>query len=550
MSGVSVSADVKAALESLTLPEYFSHLKKFTSSRSVLAFPRTYADFTYFTPQQVSQSSDQAAAAYCKRGLYREDGKGSSVIGIFAKGGIEWMISFVALVKLGHTVLCLSPRLSTEAISALTTESGCKTLVYGTLPKGHSAIPCHKIAMLAEEDLWPLAPPVDHKPLTPQPTSPETDVAVILHSSGSTGLPKLVPKTQFDIMRLMKFFIMRQREKSIYVASGLYNGVGLLVGLSSFVMSGPTFYDNDHLPFTAEGYAQLLQEARPQVAFFTPYSLDLALSTKDGLEALKKCDLVTSFGAVCSQAIGDKAVANGIRLITDYGITEVAALMTSAFRPLDDPQWDYLTTLPPAKPHIEMRPLCEGEASVSTNERLFELIVLPSFPMLKEKWANSNDPPGSLHTGDTFLKHPTKEDYWKVVGRKDDQIKIYADDRQSVVNALVYESKIRTGNQDVVDDVVLFGQGRKRLGVLIFTKSGIPQDTALERVWATIGKEINGILKTGIEKKMLRAIEAGDQIPRTDKLNIIRPQVYLKYHDLIDSAYQSDAGKSTGSAGL
>ena len=112
-----------------------------------------------------------------------------------------------------------------------------------------------------------------------------------------------------------------------------------------------------------------------------------------------------------------------------------------------------------------------------------------------------------------------------------------------VVDACVYENKIKEGIQDVVEEVVLFGQGRDRLGLLVFAQhaAGAQEDTVLERVWNAIELKINGQFKAGLERDMLVLVpgmSAEDALARTSKLNFIRPQAYLRYKDLIDEAYE------------
>ena len=181
------------------------------------------------------------------------------------------------------------------------------------------------------------------------------------------------------------------------------------------------------------------------------------------------------------------------------------------------------------------------------------MIALPSLANLNPRFSNCEHPPGSLATGDLFLKHTTKADRWKLVGRLDDQVKIYQNDRQSIVNALIYEGKIKRGNEDIVDEAVLFGQGRNKLGVLIFTHEDANHDRDLivDRIWASIHREINGILKTGIDKNMIVVVQAdqGHGVPRTVKLNFIWPQVYMKYEDLIEKAYEGNNEEITNGVG-
>ena len=170
---------------------------------------------------------------------------------------------------------------------------------------------------------------------------------------------------------------------------------------------------------------------------------------------------------------------------------------------------------------------------------MYELIILPMFHGLAPTFANCNDPPGSFATGDLFLKHPTKFNRWKIIRRKDDQLKIYQGDRQSIVNALAYEDRIKQGNEDVLDEVLVFGQGRSKLGLLVFAQhvESKAKDAVIERVWVSIRQEINGKLQTGIDKDMILVVASDAALPRTGKLNVIRPQAYLKYKSLIDAAY-------------
>ena len=76
----------------------------------------------------------------------------------------------------------------------------------------------------------------------------------------------------------------------------------------------------------------------------------------------------------------------------------------------------------------------------------------------------------------------------------------------------------------------------------------------VERVWASIRQEVNGKLQTGIDKDMIIIVADDAALPRTGKLNFIRPQVYLKYNDFIDGAYEQESEGSkdgmNGGAGV
>ena len=301
----------------------------------------------------------------------------------------------------------------------------------------------------------------------------------------------------------------------------------------------PTIYDNDALPFTSESLINSLKETQPHWARVNPYSLQLIAAKPEGLAELKKCERVTCFGAVIPQELGDRVVRAGIRLISSYGSTEAGVMMDSSFRPQGDPDWEHLAPRPNLKEHVYLKPIDSAE----TETGMFEPVVLATHPDLNDLVPKADDPPGSFYTGDIVLAHPTKPDRYRVIGRKDDQLKIYIEDRQMVVDACVYENKIKEGIQDVVEEVVLFGQGRDRLGLLVFAQhaAGAQRDTVLERVWDAIEQKINGQFRAGLERDMLVLVpgmSAEDALARTSKLNFIRPQAYLRYKVLIDEAYE------------
>lgn len=257
------------------------------------------------------------------------------------------------------------------------------------------------------------------------------------------------------------------------------------------------------------------------------------------MRSLKEVSAVRMFGAVLPKIIGDRITAAGVHISSFYGLSEGGPLMGSTNRPRNDLDWDYLMADPPSiekflwfKP-IEVDPSSKSSAD---EDQLYELVVRDGTAhVLKEV----KDEDGNLNTGDVWQKHPTKEGRWRIVGRKDDQIKCYQNDRQVIINGLEYEHKIKNGNEDIIEEAIMFGQGKNRVGVLVFAEeaAGPAHKWVLERIWKTIQTDINAVMKVPIEKDMIKIITGPSDLPRTTKLNFIRPQVYMKYHSVIDAAY-------------
>ena len=421
--------------------------------------------------------------------------------------------------------------------------------------------------------------------------------------------------------------------RSIFNTSATYNSAGLTFMIVAMTQENTTkFFYNDRIPMTGERLVLFLEESRPELALVYPTTLELILGLDNetepndtgrakagerlrrrGLSILKSCSHgVGNFGAVCPQRVGDELVREGVRFFTGYACSEASRIMSSASRPEHDVDWDYMSINLPVRSSVHMKPLsfdtgpkCDDlkiSSSMGTPQKqeeqqepeLYECIILPSNPNLDNSITNTSDPePGSFATGDVFRPHPTKPNRWKIIGRKEDHIFM---DIPVVVNALEYENIIKAelaqndkSNNDKVraevEEVVVFGQGRPKLGVLVFPKHAIASSHSAaspsssvdvgerkdrekmirDEVWHAIQVGINDKMKTGIDKDMIVIIDpAGGQsqlarldkdqegedgegmtrtrmVPRTDKLNFIRSRINLLYGKEIEWAYASAA---------
>ncbi|KAL2826377.1 hypothetical protein BJY01DRAFT_256001 [Aspergillus pseudoustus] len=246
------------------------------------------------------------------------------------------------------------------------------------------------------------------------------------------------------------------------------------------------------------------------MAIFNPVSLIATTRSRAALEVLKRCLLIITTSAVFPEQLGRRLVEQGVRLVTEYGMSELAIGQTSA-------------------PRLRV----DSEES----QAIYELVVLPSHPSEDKCWANTGD--GAFRRGDVFVKHPTAAGRYRCIGRLGDYIKIIPKD-VIALNALEYESKVRMDNEDVLDEVVLVGDERPRPGAPLFPKQGThpDADAVLERVWATIEKDVNGVLPARLDRGMLRVVH-DTPVARTGKGNVIRPQVYSTFGAVIESMYDA-----------
>ncbi|KAN0092473.1 acetyl-CoA synthetase-like protein [Hyaloscypha variabilis] len=516
------------AIKGKTLQEYLEATKESTGKQ--FGFPGDVGNVTYYSPQQIGWMAQGATKIYRDAGLPCEP----QVIGLRARSSIEWVVSFLALIRGGHTVLVLSPVMPLEKIAILMQKAAVDIVIDGTkdwhslgerLEKNFIAIaPADKLTGKLEYDNDSYRQSWTH--------IRATDPAIIMPSSGSTGLPKLIPKTHIEVLTKLAAIPTRVLEWRYFVGSWMHYIGGIYCLLYTFAKDSPSVWPSESTSFDPKDYQKILSHSAPDIAWFNPVVLKLASSTEEGLEVLRRCKLVVTAGQVCPKQLGDNLVAAGVRLRNEYGMTELAVGLGSV---PGDTDWEYLQPDPFSAPHVEFRPLLRTEGST---QELYEFVVLPTHPTQNKALANDED--GAFHTGDVFIKHPNKP-LFKCLGRASDDFKILHRGQLVWVNVVAYENCIMAENDDILQEAVVFGNNRPYPGVLLFTKPDcrLAVGSVVERIWATIQRDINGKLPVDIRKSMILVVP--DFImPRTGKGNFIRPEVYLRNESIIQTAYDTD----------
>jgi hypothetical protein len=124
--------------------------------------------------------------------------------------------------------------------------------------------------------------------------------------------------------------------------------------------------------------------------------------------------------------------------------------MTS-FRPKLDDAWNYLRPIAERKQYMLFVP-CSPDA--------YELIILDGLP--SKVVSNSDDPPKSFYTSDTWTPHPSIPNAWKYLGRIDDRITLVNGEKYLPIP---FEHLVRENN--LVQECWMFGIGRALPGMMI-----------------------------------------------------------------------------------
>lgn len=214
------------------LHEVFRHRAADPIQTNLMAFPKSgFADYEYFTGKVLDRFTDAAAWHYYAKANLRTVRRNSwsnlpppppktnaSVfvysrlkniliavhqnthlrrVALLGPTNLDWVVSVFGLSRAGYTILTLSPRMSAQAIVKLMRGTNCECLVYHDSPQ-LLAVTTEAASLMSLQTV-PILSRYDYD--TSEDAAPpfERDVdvaeerkrlAVIVHSSGSTGLPK------------------------------------------------------------------------------------------------------------------------------------------------------------------------------------------------------------------------------------------------------------------------------------------------------------------------------------------------------------------------
>jgi acyl-CoA synthetase (AMP-forming)/AMP-acid ligase II len=155
------------------------------------------------------------------------------VIGVYSASDLDYIVTVFGLARLGYVPFLLSPRLPASAVAALLTTVQSASLLYSSSHASlassvHALLPhlvCHPIAAREEYEnpKHAATPPFAREGLVPETEHQRR--YVMLHSSGSTGLPKPI---SFSNKRMCVTFLSAQRKRA-WLSVPMSHAHGLVV---------------------------------------------------------------------------------------------------------------------------------------------------------------------------------------------------------------------------------------------------------------------------------------------------------------------------------
>ncbi|KAH8804476.1 putative NRPS-like enzyme [Xylogone sp. PMI_703] len=495
------------------------------SGQPVVFYPSSTVNYVGYSMLQLDSYAFRAAELYIPDIPARKSSSEEPMtVGLLGVSDLDYITTILALTKLGHTVMFLSPRLTTPAYQRLLNDTNTKyVVVQPAFREKICDIPGVVSIPIVNQTAYdrPISQYQDTN-LTPafDMTVEHRNAVWVFHSSGSTGPPKAVRLTQrgalANYQRNIKKFSLR-----CFLTLPLFHTHGIASLFRAMLTGVPVYLYNVSLPLTKDYLIQTLESHDFEIFSAVPYALKVLSESTKGIELLKRLKLVTFGGSPCPDSLGDMLVDKGVNLVSRYGMSETGPLMTSN-RPKDDKYWNYLRPTAETEPYISFEPRGEG---------LYELVCLDGLPSK----AMSNREDGSYATKDLFMKHPTIN-AWKYCGRNDDVIVLENGEK---VNPIDIEGAVV--QHPLVAAVVVFGVGKPYPGMLIIPESSdLPQTALLEQIWPEIeAAQAMSPEYAKISKEMVVILPQGTSYPKTDKGTIIRKAFYNQFSEEITQFYNN-----------
>ncbi|KAL7621049.1 hypothetical protein AAE478_008361 [Parahypoxylon ruwenzoriense] len=446
----------------------------------------------------------------------------SKPVAIFLESGLNLFVHIAALLSIGVPVVVLSARLSVTAINHLLRETGAHTVI--TSQRLWSQVSIGSTENTQQVKIHFARPCNFHSHGSNQlhlaPVREDNCDAFILHSSGTTGLPKPIYHPQRYLLGYAACyeFGVDEEVSGVNVSTlPMYHGFGLLAPMLALSIGIPCCLPSPTSVPTAESTIELLRASSAKSLMTVPSILeDIMQDAELNAPILADLDFVAAGGGPMKPDVAEQLANHGVNLLNHFGATELGAL-APIFRPKSDYDWRYLRLR--RDMGLQLLPVDEGNS-----DGIFKLVGLPV----------GRSSPFTLQ--DKIKIREGSDRDIRLLGRNDDIIVLANGEKvmpQTLESALSTVSGVKTA--------LAFGNGRFEVGILVEPTTPVPEDEEALRkqIWARI-LQINPSLDAHarvVDPDIIIILQDGQHIPRSDKGSVMRSETYRVFDDEIASIY-------------
>lgn len=458
---------------------------------------------------------------------------------------LVYAVLIMASNKVGYKLLLSSPRNTLNAHLSLLEKTDCNTFLMPPvfpLPivkQIQDARPM-KVITIPGINHWLEDGTVPLYPYIKTFAEAKYDPFVVLHTSGSTGIPKPITQTQstnnlFDALNTLlangdtSVFPLMCHKTRLYVGFPLFHCAGIVCGIIMGIFLDVTPVLGPFPP-SADIINDILVHGNVQNACVAPSLLVEMANDPEYLDNLAKLSMIVYGGGPVPKATG-QAISSRTRLMNVLGSTECSAFPNQW---VGQEYWEYLSY--PDFLGQEFRPLDNGlyEHIIVRDEKLSKFQgIFKTFPHLDE-W----------NMQDLYEKHPTKENVWLYKGRMDDIIvfsngeKLNPIDMEDIINA-----------DPAVSSALITGQAQFQASLLVEAvtppASAVEADTLVEAIWPSVAKANQSAPAHGqIHRHMIVFTAPDKPMLRAGKGTVQRQATISQYQVELDALYGESSTKT------
>ncbi|KAI6910578.1 male sterility protein [Hortaea werneckii] len=443
----------------------------------------------------------------------------------------QYFATQLALVRLGLRVLLLSPSNATAA-------------------RDHLLDACDVVGIVAEEQLLQTVQDLDmpvakllSRPtagsLTEEedvlafvPTDPWNSHSFVIHSSGTTGLPKPIIHTHRSMLliaRMYRLFPEFYISNWFHIAgisialSGLPNGLALTFPPSNWppapgsILSAWRGLEAIGMP------ADCLHCAPAVIEDLYEYIKDT--NAKD-FSPLVRLKVLQPGGASLEPSLLERLVELGCNVKTTYGSTEIGPPWRTMPHTRDNAHCYRVKNLFPENKFLEMQSIGNG---------MFEPFVYKGFPLAAELWPSESFP-NPYRTNDLFVEVPPGSGLFTLQGRKDDLL-VHSNGEKT--NALPLQMALDGYPQ--IQKAAVFGTGKPCTAAIlqpsITAKDQLSSDEDIMRAVEACNQSLPS--HSQIHRTMVHILRDGLVLPVTPKGSVRRKEAESLYKNELEGLYRT-----------